>query len=129
MIVNFKEGEMKKDFSVVDKYRVKTGMYKSNDGDDFGMFEVPVKKKPFKARILCAPSDSEWEHVSVSTTSRTLDWVEMCKIKDMFWDKDEAVIQFHPPENEYINNHPFCLHLWKKKGEFDLPPSILVGLK
>lgn len=35
--------------------------------------------------------------------------------------------QFHPPESEYVNNHPSCLHLWRKIGsEFETPPKILV---
>lgn len=42
----------------------------------------------------------------------------------------ETVIQFHPPKSEYINNHEFCLHLWKHKTQaFPLPPSELVGVK
>jgi len=71
-----------------------------------------------------------WEHVSVSLRRRCPTWDEMCTIKDIFWREDECVIQYHPPKSEYVNNHPFCLHLWKKIGhEFELPPGILVGIK
>jgi hypothetical protein len=53
----------------------------------------------------------------------------MAFVKDLFWHDDECVVQFHPPKSEYINNHPYCLHLWKPPYEVKLPPSILVGVK
>ena len=44
--------------------------------------------------------------------------------------EDEAVIQIHPPKEEYVNNLPNCLHLWRCTcKEMVLPPSILVGIK
>ena len=71
-----------------------------------------------------------WEHVSVSTRNRPPNWAEMCFVKDLFWEHDECVVQFHPPRSEYVNNHPHCLHLWKQtRAPFPLPPSILVGDK
>lgn len=71
-----------------------------------------------------------WEHVSVSTKRRVPNWQEMCFVKNLFWDEEECVVQFHPPRSEYVNNHPFCLHLWKSTKEpMPLPPSILVGFK
>ena len=54
-------------------------------------------------------------------------WDEMCAIKDMFFGEDERVMQFHPPKSEYINNHPYCLHLWKPVDtEIPHPPMICV---
>jgi len=54
----------------------------------------------------------------------------MSFVKDLFWDEDECVVQFHPPRSEYVNNHASCLHLWRNKHQqFPLPPSILVGDK
>lgn len=41
--------------------------------------------------------------------------------------EDERVMQFHPPKSEYINNHPYCLHLWKPVDtEIPHPPMICV---
>lgn len=37
-----------------------------------------------------------WEHVSVAFANRTPTWDEMSKVKDMFWNEDETVVQFHP---------------------------------
>jgi len=71
-----------------------------------------------------------WEHASASFKKRCPTWDEMCAVKEAFWRDDECVIQFHPPKSEYVNNYPFCLHLWKKIGnDFELPPSIYVGYK
>jgi hypothetical protein len=69
-----------------------------------------------------------WEHVSVSTTHRPPNWQEMCFVKNLFWDAEECVIQFHPPQSVYVNNHPHCLHLWKPPYVIGLPPEVLVGV-
>ena len=51
----------------------------------------------------------------------------MCKIKELFFEDDETVVQFHPKKSEHVNIHPNCLHLWKKiNEEFILPPRELV---
>lgn len=71
-----------------------------------------------------------WEHVSVSLRKRMPNWTEMSFIKDLFWHPEETVLQFHPPKSQYINCHPFCLHLWRQMGvEVPLPPAILIGPK
>jgi hypothetical protein len=68
-----------------------------------------------------------WEHVSVSTPAR---WPEMCFVKALFWSPDDVVIQFHPAEAEYVNQHPNCLHLWRPQGvTLPTPPPILVGAR
>ena len=71
-----------------------------------------------------------WEHLSVSMPSRTPTWDQMCRMKDIFWSKDECCIQYHPKEEDYVNNHPHCLHIWKPTDkEIPTPPSILVGFR
>jgi DNA-directed RNA polymerase subunit RPC12/RpoP len=73
-----------------------------------------------------------WEHVSISPTrkSYTPSWDDMCRLKDVFFKDDEAVIQIHPPKSEYVNNMPNCLHLWRcTYKDMVLPPAILVGVK
>lgn len=93
-----------------------------------GIFEIPLNSK--ETTLVIADngvSSSEWEHVSVSTSTRCLTWEEMCKIKDLFFNDDEVVIQIHPAKKNYVNVHNFCLHLWKPKSEnLPLPPSYLV---
>ncbi len=103
-----------------------------------GLFIIARERGP-KTELRIIASDGAaavaeglepWEHVSVSTATRCPTWDEMCRIKDLFWSEDETVLQFHPPKSEYVNNHAFCLHLWKPCGlVVPLPPSILVGVK
>ena len=73
-----------------------------------------------------------WEHASVSPFRRsyTPTWDDMCFLKNLIWHEDEAAIQIHPPKEEYVNNMPNCLHLWRcTYREMILPPSCLVGIK
>jgi hypothetical protein len=72
------------------------------------------------------PCEEGWEHVSVSAENRIPTWAEMCMIKDLFWDKEECVVQFHPPKSQYVNCHPYVLHLWKPPFDVPLPPRNLV---
>lgn len=83
------------------------------------------------ATLVCSRG-AGWEHVSISPTrkSYTPSWDDMCRLKEVFFKDDEAVIQIHPPKSEYINNMPNCLHLWRcTYKDMVLPPAILVGIK
>lgn len=52
----------------------------------------------------------------------------MCEVKQLFWDDEETVLQFHPKKSQYINVHPYVLHLWKQTGaDYPLPPSELIA--
>lgn len=107
----------------------------SDDKDGFnGLFRFTIDG----SLVRCVISDGEgWKHVSVSLEyqSKTCpSWKMMCKIKDIFWDKEDVVIQFHPAKKDYVNMHEGCLHLWQpfENGhpvEFPTPPSIMVGHK
>lgn len=74
-----------------------------------------------------------WEHCSVSITDRykrTPSWEQMCFIKNSFWNEDECCVEYHPAKKDYVNNHEYCLHIWKPiEQELPTPPSIMVGIK
>lgn len=71
-----------------------------------------------------------FEHCSVSMPTRCPSWDQMCAIKEAFWQDDEVCMQLHPAKKDYINNHPYCLHIWKPiNQEIPMPPSIMVGIK
>lgn len=111
-------------FHVPEKKRIMEGNLGSNKSDGNNGF---FKMGPF---VMIASDGMGWEHVSVSLPHRTLTWEEMCMIKDMFWDEEDCVVQYHPPKSDYINNHPYVLHLWRPiNQEIPRPPSILVGIK
>lgn len=139
--------------TVPEKYRLINHKQLGSDSSygNNGFFIIPHYKIIdyfFQAQV----SDGEgWEHVSISlikeeyiltgngrrigqkrklSVDRCPTWEEMCWIKDLFWDEDETVTQFHPPKSKYVNMHKYCLHLWKPVNfEIPVPDSILVGLK
>jgi hypothetical protein len=113
--------------------RLRTGEYGSEPGERFGAFEL---HGPTGAELLMiadaggrlAGELGQWEHVSVSTARRIPNWHEMNFVKNLFWDEEEAVLQFHAPRSRYVNCHPYCLHLWRPVDDHvRLPPMILVG--
>jgi len=119
-------------FKVPEKYRVKTGSTDSKeDIGNNGHFIIKSLKLTCIPNIICSDMEG-WEHVSVSLPHRCLTWEEMCIIKAMFWSEDDFVVQMHPVKDDYVNNHPYCLHLWRKTNTNNFcekPPSILVGIK
>ena len=112
------------------KYRIRTGPLGSDDSiGNLGAFQIPVSAKSKRCFKVISSDEAGWEHVSVSLPDRTPTWDEMCAIKDMFWDADDCVIQYHPPRSSYISNQPHCLHLWRLVGhDIPMPPSWMVGI-
>lgn len=110
------------------KYRIRFGQLASDDSyGNTGAFEIPHNSNMIK---IIASDGEGWDHVSVSLKNRCPNWPEMCFIKNLFWAPEECVIQYHPPESEYVNHHPHCLHLWQPQNyEIPIPDSILVGPK
>lgn len=94
-------------------------------GDDGGKLWL---KHPRGHRVqVIASWGMGWDHVSVSLVSRCPSWDEMCWVKDIFFDPEECVIQYHPPKSRYKNCHPHCLHLWRPQSEtLPMPPLEVV---
>lgn len=129
-------------FRVPEQYRVLNGRLATSrlrEGNN-GAFTMP---SPIGGRTLMViASDGQhwaaegltgepWEHVSVhvSQGSHTLTptWREMCAVKDLFWEPEDLVIQFHPPRSTYVNCHPNTLHLWRPTiTRLPLPPITTV---
>lgn len=111
---------------VPNTYRLRTGPLATEDSDgNNGAFKVPVGTK---YATVVASDGAGWEHVSVSFPDHIPTWPEMCKIKEFFWDDEDAVIQIHPPVSEYVNYMPNCLHLWRStRRKMPMPHSGLVG--
>lgn len=102
-----------------------------------GLFAIMYRPDKGKQGVLLKVMASEgepggmipWEHVSISLPDRTPTWEEMCFVKDLFWDPEETVLQYHPPQSEYVNNHNYCLHLWRPLDVIiPRPPAIAVGV-
>lgn len=106
--------------------------YSSSPGDGFGAFRIPPRAANGRALaiIACDGQETGWDHVSVSlpdSPTKCPSWDEMCIVKSLFWDDSECVVQYHPAKENYVNNHPGVLHLWKcVHEEFPTPPTICV---
>lgn len=113
--------------------------------DSYGMngaFSIPLPGFGHRVIANCVVSDGReapdgmggYEHVSVHILEygkqRVPTWAEMCAVKDIFWSPEEVVVQYHPAQSDYVNNHSKVLHLWKwTKGPFPTPNPLLVGIK
>ena len=115
----------------LNKCRVRSGMFASDNSFGFnGAFCLIIDGQ--KVKVIASDGEG-WQHVSVSLHDRPAvcpNHKIMCVVKDLFWEDEDVVVQFHPKKSQYINNHEGCLHLWRCTDgrEFPTPPSILVGL-
>jgi hypothetical protein len=116
-------------FKVPEEYR-DPNYSDASDGNN-GLFRVPGRT-PRERLTVIASDGGGWDHVSVSTPYRCPTWDEMAKIKELFWsDPEDWAVQYHPPMSRYVNNHSYCLHLWRPThcGEMPFPPDWMVGNK
>lgn len=120
-----------KDLHTLDKFRLseKELLIAGITGDSgSGYFKVYINGRSF---FVIASNGGGWEHVSVTPCNKKRKvcptWEEMCEIKDLFFEPEDRVVQYHPPKSEYVNNHPYCLHLWRPISEkMPFPPKIFV---
>lgn len=123
-----------KNLNTLDQYR---RPYMGMAGDELcGFFVIPSENGKFKYCVI-AVSNEGWDHVSISIRTpneenpinRCPKWDEMCFIKNLFFDEEETVIQYHPAKKDYINNHPYVLHLWRPTDEvLPTPPTWMIGV-
>lgn len=123
----------------LEAHRVCAGPYASRPHDPYGAFDrVPG---PCGEKLTFVVSDGlyksdrygGWEHVSVSIAkigkARLPNWLEMSFAKDLFWQAEDCVVQFHPPKSEYVSNYR-VLHLWRSlRHEIPRPAMGLVGVQ
>lgn len=118
------------DWRKLNQCRVGEGMFRTTAEDGFnGAFFLRLNGMEVK---IIASDQEGWQHVSVTVRSeKPPSWSIMCQVKELFFEPEDCVIQFHPPASTYVNNHPSCLHLWRCTDgrEFPLPPEAMVGIK
>jgi hypothetical protein len=125
---------MKKSLHHLKRFEIPSPSWWASVGPDdvAGRYLIPSPKKVKLIVIFTTAHDNPWEHASVSVhrKKRTPTWAEMCHVKDLFWKKSEMCIQYHPAEADYVNCHPYTLHIWRNKdSEFPKPPAVMVGPK
>lgn len=114
---------MKPALLAVEPYRVAHPLGGMGDATN-GVALIPGPRRHL--RVIFSGGDN-WDHVSVSTPGQPPTWEEMCFIKDLFFESEECVVQFHPPRSVYKNQHRSCLHMWRwQGGSFPMPDLGLV---
>lgn len=87
------------------------------DAHQYGGYgEVHIRN--WTGSVIWGRDEEGWEHVSVSPYVRriTPSWDDMCALKEMFFDDEEMVLQFHTRKSQYVNKMENCLHLWRPKN-------------
>lgn len=103
---------MRKNNERIEAMRI-DGPRRTNSGAFVGKFG--------SARLSIIASDGfGWDHVSVSLATRCPTWDEMCWVKRLFFEPQEIVMQLHPAESDYVNNHSHCLHLWRPQSDAEI---------
>lgn len=125
-------------FRVPEHFRVKEGKLASTkENGNNGLFKIHLPTKNCNA--FCLVSDNGgWEQVSVRVEDlnkqlkggsriRIPNSEELKFLKNVFWDRDETVIQYHFADSKETGSE-YALHLFRHKTRcFPEPPSFLFG--
>lgn len=78
-----------------------------------------------KVIVSCAkrPDDGNkrWLHVTVSHPHRMPTYKELTEVKRLFIGKDRKAIMVFPEQENHVNIHETCLHLWCCLDEWGIP--------
>ena len=97
------------------------------DGGSGYIYKTYNKFSPF-CSVIWSFGDG-WEHVSISPMKHKIipSWEDMCEVKDIFFEENETVVEYHPAKLNYVNIMQNCLHLWRPtKQELPTPPLYMV---
>lgn len=67
-----------------------------------------------------------WVHVSVARPDRLPSWEDLVFAKELILGRETTALQVIPPRSRYVNQHPFCLHLWSC-ADGDVTPDFTHG--
>lgn len=100
---------------------------------DWGIdgFAGEISMPMWRGSVICSHGGG-WNHVSICPYKKSVmpTYYDLCLIKEMFWDEEEAVIHVFPPKSQHVNIMTNCLHLWEcYYKEMVLPPSCFVGIR
>lgn len=123
-----------RDLSHINAYRIEHPLFAGEMGDVFnGVFEIDSPKRRGVKLTIMSGNGLGWDHVSVSAFNKIKgksvmpSWSDMSHVKELFFNDNETVVQFHPKKEEYVNIHSKCLHLWRNQSvEYELPAKGMV---
>lgn len=100
-------------------------------GDEYNGAFIINKYKNGEFYLVIASNGLGWDHISVTlhkkngtNIKRCPSFEEMQMVKEKIFTEEEVVFQLHPREEEYINTHPYCLHLWKPNNRSMIVPPL-----
>ncbi len=67
-----------------------------------------------------------WYHVSYSLADKTPTHEQTCLVRAAMFKPTAVVVAVFPPVDEYVNLHPFCLHLWQRLTPERLIPDLRI---
>lgn len=71
---------------------------------------------------ICIEADGLlWYHVSFSYPERIPEYKDVCFVREWFVPEHLPAYQVHPPRDQHINHHQYCLHLWVPMEGQELP--------
>ena len=107
------------------RWRLRTGEMGSDETAGWnGAFMVPLEGEVWQVIL----SDGMgWKHLSITNAQKRVvpTWNIMCRVKDLFYADEDWVVQFHPAKADYVNDHPYVLHLWMPLND-PLPKPFVV---
>ena len=53
-----------------------------------------------------------WVHFSTARPDRVPNWDELVEAKELFLGAESKAVQVLAPRSEWVNIHPYCLHLF-----------------
>jgi hypothetical protein len=68
-----------------------------------------------------------WLHVSCAHPDRLPSWETLKDVKTIFVGRDRQAVQVLPSEKNYVNVHPYCLHLFCCLEDEDPLPDFTRG--
>jgi hypothetical protein len=90
------------------------GWVMSPDCERVGRYELGLPGKGYVVIISGTVKEGRrWVHLSFSRGDRVPDWEELKAIKGRFLGDEASAIQVFPPKSQWVNVHPYCLHLWQ----------------
>lgn len=91
---------------------------------------IALRDKPPKQMVIFSGGyrdEASWLHVSTSWANRLPTWEELREVRKTFFDDTLVAVQVFPPKAEYVNVHPYCLHLYARVDARTVPDLRIIG--
>lgn len=76
-----------------------------------------MKYYKYKDCAVLVSIENNRYHLSISHQKRLPTYEELKEARYKFLPDEIYMAQIFPPKKEFVNLHPFCLHLWQIKQE------------